>query len=137
MNFYISEDSTLSTKEDNLYVCECLPSLFLFRSISQSWWSFIENLEENNANEGDRFLVRRYMSMYRGKSVITDYITTRVNYDTKYGKWTHHTVSYYESCNSPYIYDYDRYNNRDYYLSGSVDDMRICLDKIPNNSIKV
>jgi len=119
---------------DNIYVCNGLPELFLFRSISSSWWTFIEDLEENNSIEGDRFLVRRYVSMYRGRCVITDYITRRENYESNYGKWTHHTVAYYEDCESPYSYEYDRYHNRDYYLSNN---SLISNDSLPVGSSRI
>jgi len=83
-------------------------NLYLFRSCSSGWYALVEEKEEN-ANTGDRFLVRSRIS----NGIITDYITEKVEYETNYGKWVRYVVIYYEERGSPFSFHYDRFTDRD------------------------
>ena len=53
-----------------------------------------------------KILVRRENRVFRGKSVIHDYITTKVGFDTIYERWTHQYVAYLDTEESPYPFDF-------------------------------
>lgn len=82
---------------------------FLQYHINPVWY---ERVEENhpNAEENDRFLVRRRCTEYNGRRVIEDYITTKVNYNNYYNGWVRQIVSYFEDEGSPYPFDFDRFH---------------------------
>ena len=82
---------------------------FLQYHINPAWY---ERVEENhpNAEENDRFLVRRRRTEYNGRRVIEDYITTKVNYNNYYNGWVRQIVSYFEDEGSPYPFDFDRFH---------------------------
>lgn len=103
-----------------------LPRNYLIRHPNMAWWSRVEE-NEVNPQVGERFLVRRDMTIYEGRTLILEYITTRVAVHNVYGDWIRHSIAYYENEASPYPYHYDRftqqrsndYNNRDMSIPSS------------------
>ncbi len=80
-----------------------VPHYFEHRVIGQGWYSIIEDYHADVAS-GTRFLVRRHHQPgFRGRILITDYITVR----TEQGGWQHVTALYCEGEESPFSYHYD------------------------------
>ena len=92
---------------------EAIPRAYLVRTLNRGWWAQMEEVFEN-VGVGTRILVRRdrlYHAPIQG-DVYHDYITTRVEYPTFYGHWTHQTVVYPVNHISPYSFDVDGYHHR-------------------------
>lgn len=84
-------------------------SKYLIRVPSQHWWSMVEHRERDSAKIGERFLVRKDENAFGNQTIITEYISTRI--DTP-AKWSRQSVVYYEGAASPYEYHHDRFTDR-------------------------
>lgn len=87
---------------DQFIFSPSIPQRFIIRCPSDRWWRVVEESNEN-APVGTRFLVRRDRTEYYGRTVIMDYLSTRVDVENfHYGYWSRQYVAYYEGELSPY-----------------------------------
>ena len=91
-------------QDDQTYISQKLPQLYLMRQVRCDIFRNVEKLYEN-VPSSTVLLVRREVRMFQGQLVRHDYITTKVNYDTIYGRWTHQYVAYPASDVSPYKFN--------------------------------
>lgn len=83
-----------------------VPHYLEHRVIGQSWYYIIEDYH-TDVPQGTRFLVRRHHeASTRGRTLITDYITMRIERNGILG-WEHITARYHQGEASPFGYDYD------------------------------
>lgn len=97
----------LFEEDDQTILSEQTPRRHLVRQIGTKWYRSMEEIHEN-VPIGTRLLIRRD----RNGNQIIEYITTRVARQTFHGHWTHQTVVYNETENSPYPYDMDCWTDR-------------------------
>lgn len=104
----------LFNQHDYSWYSASISPLHLLRYPSMKWWQLVENARADALTDA-RLLVRRdtrYDHRLR-RTVIHDYITTKVSYDTLYGNWTHHCAVYLEDEEAPYTFTEDVYHERD------------------------
>jgi hypothetical protein len=101
--FFLDKTMPLKIMSANEFILSAsLPPTFMIRCPSDHWWRIVEE-DHENAPAGTRFLVRRDRIQYRGRTVIMDYLSTRVDVSNfHYGNWSRQYVAYYEGEPSPY-----------------------------------
>ena len=92
-------------KEESIVDPE-ISSWFWPRCPNHGWWSRVEEKENDTAQLGDRFLVRKDEVKMRGYTIIMEYISTRVDHISR---WSRQSVGYVEGHSSPYPYHHDRF----------------------------
>jgi hypothetical protein len=104
----------LFEQDDNSLISADLPRYYMIRQPSMKWWTMMEEIHEN-VPSGTRILIRKDIRYYNRmrRNVIHEYISTRVERDTLYGRWIHHCIAYTEEEGSPYPYDVDAFRDRD------------------------
>ena len=90
-------------KEENIVDPE-ISNWFWPRCPNHGWWARVEEKENDTAQLGDRFLVRKDEVKMRGYTIMMEYISTRID---DASRWSRQSIAYVEGNPSPYPYHHD------------------------------